>query len=152
MDIERGVAEVLARYLHAYRTGDAAGCAACYLPDGAVYSPYAPPALGRQAIEDLHRDWTLEAAPNKTLDPREIGGAGRHGLVPRPLRRRRCNGRGLVPERPRTPGRRHLADPDQQPQRGRLTSARADPSAAARNASPDGTRPRDRLLCKKGDT
>jgi uncharacterized protein (TIGR02246 family) len=76
MDIERGVAEIIARYLQAYRTGDAAGCAACYLPDGAVHSPYAPPALGRQAIEDLHRDWTRDAAPNKTLDPREIGGEG----------------------------------------------------------------------------
>ena len=76
MDIERGVAETFHRYLQAYRTGAAAGCAACYLPDGAVYSPYAPPALGRQAIEDLHRDWTLEGAPNKTLVPLEIGGQG----------------------------------------------------------------------------
>ncbi len=77
MNIERGVADALKRYLQAYRAGDAAACAACYLPDGAIYSPYAPPALGRSAIEDLHRGWTIEGAPDKTLDPVQIGGNGR---------------------------------------------------------------------------
>ncbi len=76
MDIDRGVTETFARYLAAYRAGDAAGCAACYLPEGTVYSPYAPPALGRSAIAELHQAWTAGGAAHKTLDLIEIGGAG----------------------------------------------------------------------------
>lgn len=76
MDIDRGVTETFARYLAAYRSGDADGCAACYLPNGAIYSPYAPPALGRSAIAELHRAWTAGGAAGKTLDLIEIGGAG----------------------------------------------------------------------------
>ena len=45
-------------YAAAYRAGDAAACAAMFLPDGELYSPYAPPARGRAAIEALHRIWT----------------------------------------------------------------------------------------------
>jgi uncharacterized protein (TIGR02246 family) len=45
---------------HAYRAGDAAGCASLFVPAGALYSPYAPPALGRAAIEALHREWTQD--------------------------------------------------------------------------------------------
>jgi ketosteroid isomerase-like protein len=44
----------------AYRAGDAAACAAMFVPDGELYSPYAPPARGRAAIEALHHIWTQD--------------------------------------------------------------------------------------------
>ena len=60
---------------NAYRAGDAAGCASLFVPDGALYSPYAPPALGRAAIEALHRDWTQGGEP-KQLTVIDTGGEG----------------------------------------------------------------------------
>jgi ketosteroid isomerase-like protein len=63
---------------HAYRAGDASGCASLFLPDGALYSPYAPPALGRAAIEALHRDWT-QSGGNKYLKVIDAGKGGNLG-------------------------------------------------------------------------
>ena len=42
-------------YVAAYQAGDAAACAAIFAINGELYSPYAPPARGRAAIEALHR-------------------------------------------------------------------------------------------------
>ncbi len=44
------------RMAAAYRAGDAPACAAMFTMDAQLYSPYAPPALGREAIEALHRE------------------------------------------------------------------------------------------------
>lgn len=60
---------------NAYRAGDAAGCASLFVPEGALYSPYAPPALGRAAIEELHRDWT-QGGENKQLQVIDAGSEG----------------------------------------------------------------------------
>lgn len=73
---QQEVQALLDQYLVAYRSGDAAGCAACYLPDGAIYSPYAPPADGRAAIEALHRDWTDGGSDGKSLVLTDFGCAG----------------------------------------------------------------------------
>ena len=63
-------------YTAAYRAGDAAGCAAVFVPDGAVYSPYSPPAHGRPAIEVLHREWTQVAGGEKQLTVLDAGSSG----------------------------------------------------------------------------
>ncbi len=46
-----------------------------FVPDGALYSPYAPPALGREAIDALHRDWT-RGGENKQLQVIAAGASG----------------------------------------------------------------------------
>ncbi|WP_246681563.1 nuclear transport factor 2 family protein [Mesorhizobium sp. B2-4-8] len=63
-------------YVAAYRSKDAAGCAAIFAPDGEVHSPYAPPARGRAAIASLHAVWTQGAGINKTLAVREAASSG----------------------------------------------------------------------------
>jgi ketosteroid isomerase-like protein len=52
-------------YAAAYRAGDATACAAMFVPDGELYSPYAPPTRGRAAIEALHRVWTRGGGTDK---------------------------------------------------------------------------------------
>ena len=44
-----------------YAAGDAAGCAAMFAKNARLHSPFAPPAIGRDQIEALHRDWTADA-------------------------------------------------------------------------------------------
>lgn len=64
------------RYLAAYRQGDAAGCAACFTLEAAVYSPYGPPAIGRAAIAEQHGDWVKLGGTGKTLIIEQAGGSG----------------------------------------------------------------------------
>ena len=45
-------------YAAAYSAGDAAICGAMFTVDAELHSPYAPPAVGRDAIEALHATWT----------------------------------------------------------------------------------------------
>jgi ketosteroid isomerase-like protein len=59
---------LLERYLEAYRKKDAAGCAACFASNAVLYSSYAAPVEGRDAIEVVHRDWVSEGGADKTLD------------------------------------------------------------------------------------
>lgn len=59
---------LLKNYLEAYRKKDAAGCAACFASNAVLYSSYAAPVEGRDAIEDVHRDWVSEGGADKTLD------------------------------------------------------------------------------------
>jgi ketosteroid isomerase-like protein len=64
-------------YAAAYRAGDAAACAALFAADAALYSPYAPPARGRAAIEALHRVWTQDGGgADKQLTVIEAGSSG----------------------------------------------------------------------------
>ncbi len=60
----------------AYRAGDARACAAYFVTTGELYSPYAPPARGRDAIEALHRDWTADGGGDKRLAVLEAGRSG----------------------------------------------------------------------------
>ena len=60
----------------AYRAGNAAACAAMFVPDGELYSPYAPPARGRAAIEALHRIWTHDGGGDKQLTLIDAGSSG----------------------------------------------------------------------------
>jgi uncharacterized protein (TIGR02246 family) len=54
-------------YVDSYRKGDAAGCAAIFAPDAEMYSPFGPPAIGRDAIAEQHQDWVAESAESKKL-------------------------------------------------------------------------------------
>ena len=72
MSIYDELQELMNKMVEAYRAGDAARCAALFVPDGMLYSPYAPPARGRQAIEALHRDWT-QGGGNKQLTVIDAG-------------------------------------------------------------------------------
>ncbi len=44
--------------------------------NGNLYSPYAPPARGRAAIEALHKDWTEGGGNGKKLTVIDAGGSG----------------------------------------------------------------------------
>lgn len=63
------------RMAAAYRTGDASACAGIFTADAQLYSPYAPPAIGREAIEALHREWTQGGVPDKELKVLRAGGS-----------------------------------------------------------------------------
>jgi len=65
---------LLDRYASCYRQGDAGGCAAIFALDAEMYSAFAPPAIGRQAIEAAHREWVREGAGDKLI---EVSSAGR---------------------------------------------------------------------------
>jgi ketosteroid isomerase-like protein len=64
------------RYVSAYRNGDAAGCAAIFAPDAEMYSPFGPPAIGRDAIAAQHQDWVTEGADGKKLTVVASGQSG----------------------------------------------------------------------------
>ena len=62
-------------YVAAYQTGDAHGCAAVFLPDAKMMSPYGPTASGRDDIEAQHVEWTREGGENKRLEIVAFGGS-----------------------------------------------------------------------------
>ena len=62
--------------LQVTRARDAAACAALFTADGAIYSPYAEPAQGPEAIEALHQAWLDEGETNKQMTVLEAGGSG----------------------------------------------------------------------------
>ena|SRR5438552_2361386 len=45
-------------YAAAYSAGDAGACGAMFTAVAELHSPYAPPAVGRDAIKALHATWT----------------------------------------------------------------------------------------------
>lgn len=76
MQDRSGIDALLARYLDAYRAGDAPGCAATFTPDGVVMSPFGPLARGRTQIAALHADWVAEGASGKRVSLEEFGQDG----------------------------------------------------------------------------
>ena len=62
-------------YVTAYQTRDAHGCAAVFLPDAKMMSPYGPTACGREVIEAQHAEWTREGGEGKRLEIVEFGGS-----------------------------------------------------------------------------
>ncbi|MER8438349.1 hypothetical protein NKH36_00100 [Mesorhizobium sp. M1312] len=76
MSINEDLQNVYNAYAKAYRGKDAAGCAAVFTQEGEVYSPYAPPARGRTAVEALHRVWTQLGGDDKQLSVIDAGSSG----------------------------------------------------------------------------
>jgi ketosteroid isomerase-like protein len=77
MTFEAEIQDLLERMATAYRAGDAAGCAMLFAEDAQLHSPFAPPAIGRRAIERLHEIWTEEGG-NKAFT---IIDSGRDGSL-----------------------------------------------------------------------
>lgn len=59
--------QLLDQYVSCYREGDVAGCASAYVLDAELYSPFGPPTIGRQAIEEVHKEWVVESAENTEI-------------------------------------------------------------------------------------
>ena len=76
MPIRDELQAVFDQYVTAYQTGDAHGCAAVFLPDAQLMSPYGPTASGRDAIEAQHVDWTRAGGEGKRLEIVAFGGSG----------------------------------------------------------------------------
>jgi ketosteroid isomerase-like protein len=47
-------------YVVCYRQGDAKGCASVFAEEAEMYSPFGPPSLGKQAIEE-----TMQTCPKR---------------------------------------------------------------------------------------
>jgi ketosteroid isomerase-like protein len=64
---------LLDEYVASYRAMDAVGCASVFSTDAELYSPYGPPAIGRAAIEAIHREWVAEGADEKEIKVVDAG-------------------------------------------------------------------------------
>ncbi|MEM6373829.1 MAG: nuclear transport factor 2 family protein [Pseudomonadota bacterium] len=64
---EHDIRLYLDRMAAAYNAGDAEGCATLFALNAQLHSPFAPPAIGRAAILELHREW-VAAPSNKRFD------------------------------------------------------------------------------------
>ncbi len=76
MTLKSELEALWAQYVHAYRTGDAAGCAAVFTEDARMTSPFGPEAVGRDAIEAQHADWVAEGSDGKQIDIIDCDGSG----------------------------------------------------------------------------
>ena len=77
MALQDELQETFDLYLAAYRAGDSQGCAAVFLPDGGMISPWGAPATGRQAIAAQHGEWIgTGGGAGKQLNILAHGGAG----------------------------------------------------------------------------
>ena len=72
MAAEDEVRDLMTAYAAASNRRDAAALTALYTEDGAIYSPFGPAALGRQAIDAAHREWLAAGEENKRLEIREL--------------------------------------------------------------------------------
>ncbi len=75
MTLQHELQSLCDAYVAAYRAGDAAGCAAVFTEDGAMFSAFAPPARGRAAIAAQHAEWTV-GGEGKTLTVVQAAGSG----------------------------------------------------------------------------
>ena len=66
-------------YLAAYSAQDSEGCARAFTPDGALFSPFGPPAKGRAAIAATHSEWFAEDEEDKRLEVLEFHENGESG-------------------------------------------------------------------------
>ena len=63
---------LVSSYFSAYSTQDSEGCSRAFTADGALFSPYGPPARGRQAIAATHSEWFAEKEEDKRLEVLEF--------------------------------------------------------------------------------
>jgi ketosteroid isomerase-like protein len=67
---------LLDHWLACYARGDIEGAVACFAPDGAIHSPYGPPAVGHAALMRLHASWLADDETDKRIVVREARGSG----------------------------------------------------------------------------
>jgi len=69
MSFKQNCQRLYDHYVTCYQNGDAKGCASIFAAHAEMYSPFGPPAIGRQAIEDVHAEWVAEkGAQNKQVN------------------------------------------------------------------------------------
>ena len=61
MVLKTDIQTLLDRMAIAYSAGDAAACAEMFAMNAQLHSPFGPAAVGRPAIEELHRDWVADS-------------------------------------------------------------------------------------------
>lgn len=66
------IRQAISKYLQAYESRDAAGCAAIYSADAFVVSPWGPPVRGRDAIKGAHLEWFEDGETNKSMLVEEL--------------------------------------------------------------------------------
>ena len=76
MGFQEECQNLLDQYLSCYRARDVKGCASIYVTEAEMYSPFGPPAIGRQAIEAAHKEWVKEGAENKHINVLSAGRSG----------------------------------------------------------------------------
>lgn len=59
---------IVSAYVAAYKSRDAAKCAAIYAEGATIYSPFGPPVTGRSAIRAEHETWFEIPEKNKRID------------------------------------------------------------------------------------
>ena len=79
MDFQQQCQELFDVYVSFYRAGDAKGCASLFAMDAEMYSPFGPPAIGREAIEATHAEWLTEDADDKEIIVLSAGHDGNLG-------------------------------------------------------------------------
>ena len=76
MSVRDELEALCALWLESFSSGDVAACADLYTEDGAIYSPYGPPAIGREAITQTHQAWLDSGETNKKVEVLDAGGDG----------------------------------------------------------------------------
>jgi len=79
VELNMGIVEDLQNFADemaaAYSICDAVACAQMFTDDGELHSPFGRPAIGRAAIEALHRDWAAEPS-QKSMTVASAGHSG----------------------------------------------------------------------------
>ena len=55
------------KWVEKFSKGDIEACVEMYTEDGAIYSPYSPAAIGRDAIRDTFKEWHEAGEQNKRV-------------------------------------------------------------------------------------
>jgi len=76
---ENQLMKTVEAYLAAYCAQDEDGCARAFTPDGALFSPFGPPARGRAEVAATHLEWFAEDEQDKRLELLEFQGNGAFG-------------------------------------------------------------------------
>jgi uncharacterized protein (TIGR02246 family) len=74
--IRREMQQLLDQYLVCIDSGELERCTESYTVDGAIYSPYGPAAIGRDAIRNTHRAWLDAGETNKQIIVQEARSEG----------------------------------------------------------------------------
>ena len=76
MSIQGELDALMALWLQAFSRGDIEACTDLYTENGAIYSPYGPAAIGREAIMQTQQAWFDAGETNKKLEIVNAGGDG----------------------------------------------------------------------------
>ncbi len=61
------VTELFNLWVQEFTAGNIDACVELYTDDGAIYSPYELPSIGRDALRETHRQWLAAGGTNKKI-------------------------------------------------------------------------------------